>query len=179
MITAAKPDLSRLPPASSACSNPPRINTYKSVSKQRTSTPPLSHSYKKHGGRGWGSGFKAHHSFTRSFEGPLTPFASRSCKRPSRKSFPCHSCENMGGVPPLVPASTSRRPRNPLTPLESALTDSSPRKSFRIRSYEKHRGRGYILQAKSFSQPPNRVDPGNRTGHSASTALASPDPRAI
>ena len=70
---------------------------------------------------------------------------------PSRKSFPCHSCENMGGVPPLVPASKIRRPRNPLTPLESALTDSSSRKSFRIRSYEKHGGRGYTLQTKSPS----------------------------
>src|SRR5229473_1024158 len=103
-------------------------------------TPFRINTYEKHGGRGEGSGFKAHHSFTPSFDGPLTPFASRSYKRPSRKSFPCHSCENMGGVPPLVPASTSRRPRNPLTPLESALTDSSSRKSFRIRSYEKHRG---------------------------------------
>ncbi len=70
----------------------------------------------------------------------VSPLFATLTDAPSRKSFPCHSCENMGGVPSLVPASTSRRPRNPLTPLESALTDSSSRKSFRIRSYEKHRG---------------------------------------
>src|SRR5712692_3087696 len=29
-----------------------RINTYRRISKQRTSTPPESHSYKKHRGRG-------------------------------------------------------------------------------------------------------------------------------
>jgi len=73
---------------------------------------------------------------------PVSPFLATLTDTPSRKSFPCHSYENMGGVPPLVPASKSRRPRNPLTPLESALTDSSSRKSFRIRSYEKHRGEG-------------------------------------
>ena len=60
----------------------------------------------------------------------------------SRNSFRLILLQTPGGVPPLVPASTSRRPRNPLTPLESALTDSSSRKSFRIRSYEKHRGEG-------------------------------------
>ena len=73
---------------------------------------------------------------------PVSPFLATLTDTPSRKSFPCHSYENMGGVPALVPASKSRRPRNPLTPLESALTDSSSRKSFRIRSYEKHRGEG-------------------------------------
>src|SRR5713226_6937966 len=72
----------------------------------------------------------------------VSPLFATLTDAPSRKSFPCHSCENMGGVPSLVPASTSRRPRNPLTPLESALTDSSPCKSFRIRSYEKHAGEG-------------------------------------
>jgi len=83
----------------------------------------------------------------------VSPLFATLTDTPSRKSFPCHSCENMGGVPPLVPASASRRPRNPLTPLESALTDSSSRKSFRIRSYEKHGGRGYI-PASQTSFPP-------------------------
>src|SRR6266849_584616 len=70
----------------------------------------------------------------------------------SRNSFRLILLQTPGGVPPLVPASTSRRPRNPLTPLESALTDSSSRKSFRIRSYEKHRGDGgHIFQPKKVS----------------------------
>src|SRR5713101_1220475 len=73
---------------------------------------------------------------------PVSPLLATLTDTPSRKSFPCRSYENIGGVPPLVPASKSRRPRNPLTPLESALTDSSSRKSFRIRSYEKHAGEG-------------------------------------
>src|SRR5713226_7549460 len=83
----------------------------------------------------------------------VSPLFATLTDTPSRKSFPCHSCENMGGVPPLVPASTSRRPRNPLTPLESALTDSSSRTSFRIRSYEKHRGEG-VHPASQISFPP-------------------------
>ncbi len=65
----------------------------------------------------------------------VSPLFATLTDTPSRKSFPCHSYENMGGVPPLVPASTSRRPRDPLTPLESALTkniggtSSKPKKS--------------------------------------------------
>src|SRR5229473_2735842 len=66
---------------------------------------------------------------------PVSPLLVTLTDTPSRKSFPCHSYENMGGVPPLVPASASRRPRDPLTPLESALTkniggtSSKPKKS--------------------------------------------------
>src|SRR5713101_4488574 len=85
-------------------------------------TPFRINTYEKHGGREEGSGFKAHHSFTPSFDGPLTPFASRSYKRPSRKSFPCHSCESMGGC----------------TPSRSAFNEPKASKSansFRIRSY--------------------------------------------
>jgi len=85
---------------------------------------------------------------------PVSPLFATLTDTPSRKSFPCHSYENMGGVPALVPASKSRRPRNPLTPLESALTDSSSRKSFRIRSYEKHRGEGVHPASQIFSRLP-------------------------
>ncbi len=61
---------------------------------------------------------------------PVSRLLATLTDTPSRKSFPCRSYENIGGVPPLVPASKSRRPRNPLTPLESALTKNM-------------RGRGY------------------------------------
>ena len=84
---------------------------------------------------------------------PVSPLFATLTDTPSRKSFPCHSYENMGGVPPLVPPSASRRPRNPLTPLESALTDSSSRKSFRIRSYEKHRGEGGLPPTRPTAAP--------------------------
>src|SRR5713226_142168 len=125
MITATKPDPPRLFPPSPAYSPLPnfafRVSNFAFL--------PL-------------SPFPATLTRTQRFcrkTAPVSPFLATLTDTPSRKSFPCHSYKNMGGVPALVPASTSRRPRNPLTPLESALTDSSSRKSFRIRSYEKHR----------------------------------------
>ena len=108
MITATKPDLPRLFPPSPAYSPLPnfefRVSNFAFL--------PLSP---------FPATLTRNQRFCRKTP-PVSPFLATLTDTPSRKSFPCHSYENMGGVPPLVPASKSRRPRNPLTPLESALT---------------------------------------------------------
>src|SRR5437899_3855488 len=132
-----------IPSQAAHSSNYIRINTCKSVSKQRTLTTFRINTYTKTGGGGWP--FSSHLPWCPASGGSAACGDSTSSSRRLtfrharfRRSFPRHRDEK-----PLT-----------VSPLKSALTDCDAHKSFRMRSYENCR----VSLTLSFQNPKESLE---------------------